>query len=446
MTPASAWKPSRYNQYARRGDGAIICHNLLQRTTFKVGTSTFSAIAGFFEGECPSQTIDRLPESVRAKLVDLGFLVDQDQDEVALIKTRYYETVFGARSLNLVLLTTLWCNLDCPYCFENKRQEMMSEDVRRSVKSWIETQFKAKREINVGWFGGEPLLGKATIIDLSTFLIGFSQSIGGKYSASITTNGYYLDEEFSRRLDELHIKHVQVTFDGAKEFHDRTRKQRNGKGSFDRIKENIERFHSSGTKCALTIRVNCTDDNIHSITDLIDCFPEHVKSNTSIFFRWVWANEASGNRQFAAKSRGQEPYARLAALYDYATDAGWTTRTPITSRNPVYCEVDFRDHYIIAPNGDMFLCTHTFNSSERCANLLARPAESVAPFPEATPLISRWFGTDCFNDSECLDCRALPICKGGCRKGRFEGRRSCVEEKKSLDRYILNMANASGLR
>jgi uncharacterized protein len=446
MSPATASKPSRYNSFARRGDGAFICHNLLRGTTFKVGASPFSSISGLFERECPHQVIDELPMSVRTKLADLGFIVDQDEDEVSLIKTRYYETLFGANGLHLVLLPTLWCNLDCPYCFEYKRRETMSEEVMRSLKTWIETQFTEKRAINVGWFGGEPLLSKSLIVDLSAFFIDFSQKIGAKYNASITTNGYFLDERFSRQLDKHQIRHVQVTLDGAREFHDLTRKHRNGKGSFDRIKENIEGFHSSGTKCGLTVRVNCTDDNIDSIPELIDCFSDEVKSRTFIFFRWVWANEASGYRQFAAKSRGQEPFARLAALYDYASKAGWIIRNPITSHNPVYCEADYLDHYTVTPNGDVFFCTHTFNSSERLSNLLDRKIQNHKFFPEKTPFTSRWFGTDCFGTQECLDCKVLPICKGGCRKERVEGRKTCIEEKQSLDRYILNAANAAGLR
>src|SRR5271157_1708937 len=123
MSPTYPLKTSRYNSFVRLDDGTVICHNLLHGTNFSVGTSTFSSISGLFDREYFPQVIDRLPECVRTKLVDLGFIVDQAQDEVALIKTRYYETVFGVNGLHLVLLPTLWCNLDCPYCFENKRRE-----------------------------------------------------------------------------------------------------------------------------------------------------------------------------------------------------------------------------------------------------------------------------------------------------------------------------------
>ena len=60
MISTASRKPSRYNLFVRRDDGTVICHNLLQGTTFKVGMSTFLAIAGLFEGENPDQTIDTL--------------------------------------------------------------------------------------------------------------------------------------------------------------------------------------------------------------------------------------------------------------------------------------------------------------------------------------------------------------------------------------------------
>ncbi len=321
----------------------------------------------------------------------------------------------------------------------------MNSNVQRQLISWIKKSFSDKRYINVGWFGGEPLLEKDCIRQLTHSFVNFCDDIGAKYSSPITTNGYYLDTQFSAELDTLRIRHVQITLDGYKDSHDRLRKQRNGSGSFDRIYKNIIDFHDSGTNAALTIRVNCTDENFGSVPELVNAFPEFVRERTQIFFRWVLANSASGNKEFSAIARGSAPFVGLATLYDLASDAGWKLSNPIRSDNPVYCEVDFRDHYTIGPGGDIFLCTHTFDTRERIGSLLVLDQNQPVIEPRHSTGIARWLSTDCFNDAECLSCKVLPICKGGCRKERLEGHKACVEEKRSLANYILNQAGAAGL-
>lgn len=442
---AQAMKPSRYNGIARAEDGTVYAHNLLRGTTFKVAPQLYQALSWLQKDHQSRELTDALPKPVSDKLYDLGFLVDADCDETAIIKKRFNEAVFASDTLELIVLTTLWCNFDCPYCFETKRADAMSDVVKKHLETWVAEQFKLKRFIHVGWFGGEPLLEKQCLRDLSASFQRICDRIGASYQASITTNGFYLDKSFSSELDALTIRHVQITLDGNREYHDKYRSQRNGRGSFDRIYQNINDFFDVTTNAKLAVRVNCTDDNLQSVEELISAFPVQVRNRTTIFFRWVWSNIASGNKEFSSKMRGKEPFARLAQMYDLAADAGWIVRNPIRSKNPVYCEVDFRDHYTIAPDGDIFLCTHRFDPGERIGSLLNLDQHKQPIDQKQKSRIARWLATDCFSDQECLQCKVLPICKGGCRKERSEGRRGCIEEKHSLDRYIFNQARAAGL-
>lgn len=437
-------KISQYNCFATDRDGSLLGHNILRGTTFKCRQELYPIIFWLTDNTKSAAEINRLPANLKKMLYDKGFLVDESCDELALIKQRYNQTVFDGRTLHLVVLPSLWCNFQCPYCFENKKPVSMSENVQRQLVFWIQDTFPDKRSINVGWFGGEPLLEKDCIRQLTRSFVDLCDHIGARYSSSVTTNGFYLDKKFAAELDALKIRHVQITLDGHKNDHDRLRAQRNGSGSFDRIYQNIIDFHKSDTKAALTLRINCTDENFQGVPELISAFPDFVRERTQIYFRWVWANSASGNREFSAM-RGEEPFSLLATLYDAASDAGWNISNPIRQDNPVYCEVDFRDHYTIAPSGDIFLCTHTFDTEERIGNILElEENQSVIGLRHLTG-IARWLSTDCFSDLECLQCKVLPICKGGCRKERFEGHKACIAEKHSLTSYILNQARASGL-
>ena len=447
MTPAVNWlKPSRYNAAVDGKDGNVYVHNLFRGTSICLEATLFESFDWICSDSVSQEIVDAIPLNIKTELYGLGFLVDDNCNEVAFIKNRYYETVFSSDVLQLVILPSLWCNLDCPYCFENKRAEFMTDETSSQLKEWVTRRFSKKRYINIGWFGGEPLLGKERIRELTGFFQKFCAEIGARYTSSITTNGFYLDKEFAGELRDLSVKHVQITFDGDRKYHDQYRKQRNGNGSFDQIYRNIIDYYTVETPVKLTVRVNCTDENVGSVPDLLSAFPEHVRCRTNVFFRWVWANKASGYKEFSKNnSGGREPFRELARLYDVAASEGWIVSNPVRSTNPVYCEVDFRDHFTVAPNGDLFLCTHTFDSAERVGSLSDYIKNKRTISTENTSAAARWMAADCFGDPECLECKVLPICKGGCRKARVGGQRSCVEEKYSLDEYVMNQARASGL-
>lgn len=36
---------------------------------------------------------------------------------------------------------------------------------------------------------------------------------------------------------------------------------------------------------------------------------------------------------------------------------------------------------------------------------------------------------------ECMRCKLLPVCMGGCRSARFDGKTGCPEEKKDPEKF-----------
>ena len=212
--------------------------------------------------------------------------------------------------------------------------------------------------------------------------------------------------EFQEKLATLGIKHVQITLDGDQECHDQSRKLRNGKGSFQRIYENILTFCENIADSNLTLRVNCGDDNYASIERLLTRFPPQVRSRVPIFFRWIWANEATGYREFSCTARGSEPYRGLSDLYKTAKDLGWQTQNPINCISDGYCGVDFLDHYQIGPDGSVFLCSHTYQASDAIGSVL----EGEAIRPDMHGRYVRWYAANPFDDPKCIKCLLLPVC------------------------------------
>lgn len=435
-------KPSLYNSFVLSEDKEdLIGYNFLYKSIIKIPIEIFSDHEELLmyltkKSGYEKVNLSLIPQEWLDSLYSTKFIIDSNIDELSLIKYHYFKNLFDSQTLSLIILPTLWCNLTCPYCFEYKKPISMSHKTQEMLLDWIKINFSQKKHIHISWFGGEPLLEKDTIINLTKEIKRFCNEINATYSSSITTNGFYFDKEFQKLLPELSINNVQITLDGDKAAHDSLKKQISEEGSFDVIYKNIIDYCEQDLECKLSIRFNCTDSNYNSVKNLIDNFPESVKNKASVFFRWVWSNEASGFKEFSSRLNEKEPFKELFNIYNYSNLIGLKTENPSNDSFGVYCEVDFLDQYNIDPLGNIYLCSHTFNESEAIGSIYGGHnfinSNYISDY-------ARWYSINPFEDCECLKCKLLPTCFGGCRKSRFEGNRNCLEEKRSISLFTKNV-------
>lgn len=289
------------------------------------------------------------------------------------------------------------------------------------------------------WFGGEPLLSKKMIEFITDGILKLAEKHHFEYSACIVTNGVLADEKFVSNCERLHIANLQITIDGEREIHNRYRflKVDHGK-TFDTILSNFTNFCTNiHSDTASILRINLTDENYTSIPKLLDEVPEAVKNNCVLLLRWVYShNEGrSPGVEFSTNKKGSTPYENLAPLYKLAASKGFTTNSFDEGLSCNFCECDFDHAFQINYNGDLFMCTHSMDKSEIIGNIhdgfdTQRNLSRYARFINVNP----------FNDQECLNCKILPLCKGGCRKARYLGRKVCSDVKYSLESYIIEKA------
>ncbi len=446
---ALAFKPSKYNHFVldECDENSILGCNFLYRSIIRLPIEAHAQNPGllhYLTGKSTLFEVNELQEDLLTPLTNAGFIVDDEVDELGVIKLRYNNQLYNNDTLRLTILPTLSCNLACPYCFEEKKAGKMGEKEEEALLNWLQENFRRKRNIYVAWFGGEPLLCKKTISRLSKKIQDFALSIGASYTASMTTNGYYFDREFQQQIRMLAMRSVQITLDGDREDHDKLRIRRTGEGSFDTIYQNIVDFcEHDNSECELVIRVNCTDENYAGVERLIKSFPESVKQRAKIFFRWVWPNEASGYKEFSQGLQQGEPFKPLFQMYETSHTGGWRTSNPDNDQTACYCEVDYLDQFHIDPSGNLFLCSHTFNESEAVGTVFGG---SNYLNQEASAHYVKWYSAGPFEDNECVSCKLLPVCGGGCRKSRIAGERQCIEEKHSLDLYARDYINQLGMQ
>lgn len=62
-----------------------------------------------------------------------NFIIDDDYDELSVIKFNNYSGKFRNDYFNLTIAPTLQCNFTCPYCYEERKAGIMSSDIINSV-------------------------------------------------------------------------------------------------------------------------------------------------------------------------------------------------------------------------------------------------------------------------------------------------------------------------
>ncbi len=102
-----------------------------------------------------------------------GFILENDINELELLKLVRLQGQYNSSSLGLTLAPTLGCNFNCVYCYEEDHNNFtkMSDEVQDSILKLIKGKGKALNSLNITWYGGEPLLAIDIVQSLSKKIV-----------------------------------------------------------------------------------------------------------------------------------------------------------------------------------------------------------------------------------------------------------------------------------
>ncbi|WP_053957077.1 thioether cross-link-forming SCIFF peptide maturase [Inediibacterium massiliense] len=166
------------------------------------------------------------------------------------------------------------CNLRCKYCFadgegyDQQKTIMSFEVAKKSVDFLIENSGK-RRNIEVDFFGGEPLLNMDVVKKTVDYARGKEKQYNKNFRFTITTNATLLTEEIMDYLEE-NMVNIVLSIDGRKEVQDSIRLSIDGRGTYDsivpKIKSMVQRRHKS--KKQYYIRGTFTIQNLDFSKDI----------------------------------------------------------------------------------------------------------------------------------------------------------------------------------
>lgn len=257
------------------------------------------------------------------------------------------------------MFVNLWvttnCNFSCRYCYEgeNKENHILQKETVDNLISHIKNELCENEDIIVEFHGGEPLLNfeliKYTIDDLNTIFPGNKKYYG------ITTNAYYLEDNYLDFISEHMNYNLSISIDGMPEINDKYRVTRNGEGTFTKICDNVK---------AVLIR---RPDSMARMTVTSNTV-QHLYEN-SLFLEEMGFKIIGAALDYYDEGWNEEKieilYKEMVKLKEYEK-VKKRARFPITN---FYCkkmrECGFgKKYFTLYPNGDIYPCTYCVGKEE----------------------------------------------------------------------------------
>ncbi len=232
------------------------------------------------------------PSALIQELYEKRFLIEEDKAGKDIF-SEYVETVRSnnriPRVSKVTFLTSAKCNLACKGCYHNffdfKSANMTADFAGRILEGLF--PYLKKRGIPgllISFLGYEPLLNFETLRKIYDQACRMGDEYGIRTSFRIHTNAFSLNEEIYRWMEENRLRlGIMVSLDGIREDNDKRRVDPCGKGTYDRVVENLKRIIATGVGCGvLTVLSKLNFTNIEKFVDEMNAIG--VKSITANIF------------------------------------------------------------------------------------------------------------------------------------------------------------------
>ncbi|WP_167954974.1 thioether cross-link-forming SCIFF peptide maturase [Anaerosporobacter faecicola] len=198
-----------------------------------------------------------------------GALFSEDIYEKYITDFKKRETVVKALCLHIAHD----CNLACRYCFAEEgeykgHRELMSYEVGKQALDFLIKNSGSRRNLEVDFFGGEPLMNWQVVKDLVAYGREQEKLHNKNFRFTLTTNGLLLNDDIIEFANK-EMANIVLSVDGRKEIHDKMRPSRNGKGSYDLIMPKFEKVAETRNQTNYYVRGTFTRNNLDFSNDVL---------------------------------------------------------------------------------------------------------------------------------------------------------------------------------
>jgi len=171
----------------------------------------------------PPQTLDKILDEIR-QLITNGQLFTPSNEIHVHTHMQNRRPVVKALCLHMAHE----CNLRCAYCFAGQGdyghdRGLMSLETGKKALDFLIAQSGVRRNLEVDFFGGEPMLNFDTVKALVAYGRARENETNKRFRFTLTTNGALLKDEDHEYINQ-HFDNVVMSLDGRPEVNDRMRK------------------------------------------------------------------------------------------------------------------------------------------------------------------------------------------------------------------------------
>ncbi len=396
----------------------------------------------------PGETAEDLAEVYDeiTALKEDGGLFTEDAYESAVEAFSNHPTVVKALCLHIAHD----CNLSCRYCFaeegkyHGQKTELMPYEVGKAALDFLVANSGTRRNLEVDFFGGEPLLNFEVVRKLVAYGRSLEEANGRHFRFTLTTNGVLLNDEVMEFCNR-EMDNVVLSIDGRKEVNDRMRPFQKGAGSYDVIVPKFKRFAESRGQQKYYVRGTYTKYNKDFAADVL-----HL---ADLGFKQI-SVEPVVARPEDDYALSEEDLDELYAEYDKLA-AEMVRRTGTEEEfNFFHFMIDLEggpcvykrlsgcgsgtEYLAVTPRGDLFPC-HQFvgNGDFYMGN--------VYDGVRRDDIVSEFKANNVYTKEKCRNCFARFYCSGGCAANsyNFNGTISdvydvgCALQKKRVECAIM---------
>lgn len=315
------------------------------------------------------------------------------------------------------------CNLNCSYCFASQgryhgdRAVMRFEVGKRALDFLIENS-GTRRNLEVDFFGGEPLMNFQVVKDLVAYARSIEKAHGKNFRFTLTTNGMLVDDDVIAFANK-ECSNVVLSLDGRKEIHDRCRVDYAGNGSWEKIVPKFQKFVEAREGKNYYIRGTFTHANpdfLKDIQQMLDlgfselsmepvvCAPEDPSALTEEDLPILMEQYEKLAELMLERDKQGKPF----TFYHYMIDL---TGGPCIYKRISGCGSG-TEYMAVTPWGDLYPC-HQFVGEE--AFKLGNVWDGVTN----TDVQNAFAACNVYARAECRDCWARLYCSGGCAANAY---------------------------
>ena len=375
--------------------------------------STVREVREKLEEKYPAEELTEALEDI-TELVREGKLFTKDIYEPIIEDVKKRKTVVKALCLHIAHD----CNLACKYCFAEEgeyhgRRALMSYEVGKKALDFLIANSGSRRNLEVDFFGGEPLMNWQVVKDLVAYGREQEKLHDKHFRFTVTTNGVLLNDEIQDFINK-EMDNVVLSLDGRKEVNDFMRPFRNGKGSYDLIVPKFQKLADSRDQERYYVRGTFTRNNLD--------FSEDVKHFAELGFKQMSIEPVVGDESepYAIQKEDLpkifEEYDKLAKYMIEREKEGkgfnfFHFMIDLTGGPCIYKRMSGcgsgTEYLAVTPWGDLYPC-HQFVGEDDF--LMGNVDEGITK-----PEIADHF-RDCnvYTKEKCKNCFAKFYCSGGC--------------------------------